>query len=309
VIRRAGFALLPALLFSCATPSRNVGLIPVPLEQENEPVVCRVTRVVGNSPAQAAGIEAGDEVREIDGKRFAGVADFLDALDAAPDAARVVVARAGRERELEVRLGSRPARLGVICDMAGVQDVAEDHEGRHFVHENRRGVTVFVNAERVRGIVFARVGVINRTQKPVRVAPDGFTASDAGGLALSRLTPAEAMTALHGEDAARVMASEARSAHAAFTAREAGEEELSTALSSNAYRAWSLSPLLAAGGNTAARLDADYLLSNSLAPFDLEPGFVISGAMYFALPDRYPLKIRATVGGEKFEFDFEERAP
>ena len=205
-------ALLIPLLTGCVgAPVRDViRLIPVPVD-EGGPLVCKVTSVAPHSPAQAVGMEVGDEIREIDGKRYTEAIEFLKALNDAPDRLHLTIGRRGRERAMIVNLAPQPPRLGVKCDIAGVQAVVEDEfvKDRYIVVENRKGVTLSADAEIEGQLVLVRVGVRNFTDGQVALDPERITAADGAGVRLSPVVPAEARHYLGTHPSAVVKASEA----------------------------------------------------------------------------------------------------
>ena len=71
----------------------------------------RVTRVLPGSPAAAAGVQAGDVLREVDGQELPSAGALIDRIAAARPGTTVVLTidRADQERELTVTVGPRTA--------------------------------------------------------------------------------------------------------------------------------------------------------------------------------------------------------
>lgn len=199
------------LLSGCiGAPVRDViRLIPVPLE-EGAPLVCQITAVTPRSPAATAGLQVGDQIREIDGKSYTEAVEFLKALNEAPARLRLTLVRKGREHHVAVQLAPQPPRLGIKCDIAGVQAVVEDEstKDRYIVVENRRGVTVMADAELDGKLVLVRLGVRNFTDAGVAVNPEGIAATDGAGTRLAPVVPNDARRYLGSEPQAVVKAAE-----------------------------------------------------------------------------------------------------
>ncbi len=87
-------------------------------ETERDGGGARITEVVDDSPAEAAGLLEGDIVVEFDGDRVHGPAGVTQGIRAHEPGERVplTVVRDGRERQLEVTLGERSGRIVVLPD-------------------------------------------------------------------------------------------------------------------------------------------------------------------------------------------------
>jgi membrane-associated protease RseP (regulator of RpoE activity) len=97
-----------------AEPGEPVAYLGVQLEEETDHPEggARVTEVVEDSPAEKAGLEAGDVVIEFDGVTIRGPVGLTRQIHAKSPGARVTirVLREGRERRLEAQLGERGER-------------------------------------------------------------------------------------------------------------------------------------------------------------------------------------------------------
>lgn len=185
-----------------------VRLVPVPLDEG--PVSCKITAVTPGSPAQAAGLEVGDEIREIGGRRYAQAAEFLKALNDAPDSLDLTIGRKGREKKLRIPLAPQSPRLGVRCDIRGVQALVADASAKdlYIVVENQRGVTFMADAESEGKLVLVRLRIQNFTDAAVEVDPRKIMARDGTGTTLSAVSSAEARRYLGSRPQAVVKAAE-----------------------------------------------------------------------------------------------------
>jgi len=73
-----------------------------------EPGTVILSRVVAGSPAAAAGLQPGDHVYQIGGRKFADETEFAELAKTLPSPLKVLVERDGRLRSVEIDLGSRP---------------------------------------------------------------------------------------------------------------------------------------------------------------------------------------------------------
>jgi hypothetical protein len=189
---RAALALLTVTACAAGSPALH-RLVPVPAD-DHGPLVCKITHVTPGSPGAAAGLVAGDDIRRVDDRSYVDAVAFLQALNDAPDHVRLTVGRQGREREVTVTLAPRPPRLGVRCDIAGVQAVVQDQDDpdRYAVVENRRGVALTAQAANEGKLVRVDLGVDNFTNAAVTLDAADIRAFDGAGVALDPVPAADA---------------------------------------------------------------------------------------------------------------------
>ncbi len=112
-----------------------------------------VSQILEDTPAEEAGLQQGDVVVEIDGKKLASTLDLrnLVALKEPGDTVELLIVREGREKEIDVKIGERPAqgsikRLGsdtAAHDKLGlvVQELTKELRETYAI-EVREGVVV-----------------------------------------------------------------------------------------------------------------------------------------------------------------------
>ena len=75
---------------------------------EAEPGTIILTRVVRGSPAARAGLQPGDRICQVAGRRFADEAEFAELVTTRPGPLELLVERDGRLRNVEIRFQPRP---------------------------------------------------------------------------------------------------------------------------------------------------------------------------------------------------------
>jgi photosystem II stability/assembly factor-like uncharacterized protein len=107
----------PNLVFAIIdTDKAGMGLPPsqafLGVSSEATPGGLRAFEVVGGGPASRAGLQKGDVILKLDGKELKAPAQLVQALQPRKPGNKVklLITRAGAEKELEVTLGTRPAQ-------------------------------------------------------------------------------------------------------------------------------------------------------------------------------------------------------
>lgn len=114
-------ATLIALFFipSLLSASKR-GYLGVQIEELSEPMKIAlgveygvlVTEVIEDSPAEEAGIEIGDIILKLDGKKIEDREDLIYLVKKRPEKeVKIVVLRKGERKEIKVKLGEKPFKL------------------------------------------------------------------------------------------------------------------------------------------------------------------------------------------------------
>ena len=287
--------ILSALfLAGCATTPPDVKRLSPIIGSSKVPPQCAVVSVLKDSPAEKAGITAGDILKSVNGQVPSDAATLSDVVLAAPQDSDFEVAKKdGTVQHLKIHLNQGRPRLGSVCDLAGWEKPGLTAAGNESVTVFQGPFAMTASGILDKGFAFVRVRVTNNLNTPLEIKPEFFTATDGSGVSLPLLSPKEVMCQLYGEKGAHLLAlkkkqKETLDAHESITGMQAAADESCEK---------GVKGRLSASDPQFADANAQYLATESLWPSTYPAGGVADGLIYMKEPSSLPVTLVAAIGG------------
>jgi hypothetical protein len=294
------YALLSclAVLAACAPNASTIKhLGPMPVAA-TVPPECKIAGVMPGSPAEKAGLKAGDTIKFVNAAKPADAVAVADLIDHAGAEAQLDIAdSSGKTRQVKVALNKDKPRLGASCDLSGWRKNSVSAAGNESITVFQGPYAVTFSGIVDKGVTFIRARISNHSDRPLPVSRALFSVRDAAGADLKVLSPQEVIYFMHGDDAVPMIAAPATAQAPAETV--AADSPVRRAAPPHKKKQdWS------ANDESYVQANAKYLNAESLWPTTVAPGGVADGLIYFLEPKALPVTLQATLEGRKFEAAF-----
>jgi hypothetical protein len=290
---------LPVLyLAGCAAKSADIRRLSPLAEASQIPSECRLVSVMAGSPAERAGLRAGDVIQTVNGARPADASAVSELINKSGNTADLVVvsSESAAGRNVKVSLKDTRPRLGAVCNLTGWRKPGITAAGNESVTLFQNAASLTVSGIIDKSIVFLRVRVTNSSNFVLEVRPSLFEAFDANHQAMPLLSPNDVMCFLYGERGSQLLATKQRkkqSVDADTGILHASESITAGCPKTNA-------PRFSGADMQYAEANADYVANESLWPKSLASGATADGLIYFPEPTALPFTVKAKVGDNAF---------
>lgn len=291
--------LAALFLSACAPIEPHIKHLGPLTESSPPPAQCKIAGVVPNSPAQKAGIQAGETLVSVNGAKPADALGMSDLIDHSTESAQFEVSDShGKIRTVKVSLNKEKPRLGASCNLTGWTKSSVSSAGNESLTVFNGPYALTVSGIFDKGLAFMRVRISNHSDKPLPVSMALFSVTDGSHAPLAVLSPEEVMYFMHGEDAVPFIVRPSSGAPIAPVAVSTNSVVRQTSPPHQPRKEWSRSD------ESYVRANAEYVNKESFWPATVEPGKVADGLIYFIEPKALPMTITADVEGSSLTVSF-----
>jgi hypothetical protein len=274
---------------------------------------CLVSYVRPESPADSAGIKAGDIISEAGGSRIRKIEDLQNAVAKAGSELTLEFQRDDKPESTTANLGSaeRGPRLGIACaDMPSMPYTFE-----------LASATVSAQASMVHSMTLVRVHIANHSRRPVTVSPHLFSAADGNRLMLKLLEPSEVTTILQ-EDLKQatpppVPESQYRNSMTPLVhtlgayvfgmmGMKGNTAQFATAVAETISEGLAPDP---SAYTVPPTITPAVVAREALTATELEPGYSVEGIVFFTAPKSLPITFMTKIDEAKNSIVFNTSTP
>lgn len=295
--------LLPVVFLSACSPVKSQIKHLSPLsDPTNPPKTCTLVGVLPGSPAQKSGLHVGDTLQRINDKQPTDALDVVELMDRSGPQARVdVLDSSGKAHTLTIALNKDKPRLGASCGLDGWAQKGVSSAGNESLTVYSGPYVLTVSGIFDKGLAFMRVRLSNHSDHDLYVSPELFSAAGSLNSQVTRLSPAEVLFFMHGEDALPYLKVPGESTTTLKIAADSPARHLN--FQKKPKKEWSRTE------EEYVQTNANYLSQESLWPQTVKPSQAAEGLIYFVEPPTQPFTVQAKVDTRILQVTFGDPQP